>query len=131
MTGVLCYGIRRCAEILLALGRADETRQSLTATHGPNIKTFLLVLDEFLDKDMTSILLNIRAFLKLLVDGVKIGREDGASPPVNVEVQCFIIAHSEKVVKTCADEILVLSYGKIFDFNSAGNVRYPFGMAWI
>lgn len=98
---------RKTFEILLALARTKE--------QGP----YLVVLDEYLDKDIKSVRAQIYKNLLLLCKDE------------NVKLQVLIITHSKSTFLECSDYTVVIHNGRLYDEGIPSKVRYPSQMAWL
>ena len=97
---------RRIFEISLAMSRL--------LGEGPSP---VLVLDEYLDKDVLEVKKKIGKFLRSMC----------ADPEINLQV--FIATHSESVMRECSDWTIVLNRGRLFHQGPPQSVRKPLQLA--
>ncbi|KAJ1443970.1 P-loop containing nucleoside triphosphate hydrolase protein [Ochromonadaceae sp. CCMP2298] len=95
---------RKVFEILLVLARS-----------GP--PPYVLVLDEYLDRDMHSVRLKVVEQLRGLC--------------ASVPLQVFVVTHSKGVLRECTDHAVVLDRGRVWREGSSAGVQTPYNMTWL
>lgn len=103
---------RKVFEILLSLHRSSRNDHN---------QEHLLVLDEYLDKDVPSVRKKVIEFLELLTTK-SLG---------NVKAQVVIITHSKGVMETCSQFTVVLSKGRLYSTGHPSKVMIPAQMTWL
>lgn len=100
---------RKCFEILLAMQRASRK-----ASEGPNgaMWTGILVLDEYLDKDVTVVRQRVALFLRQLIQHSSNNSLSPSSTHVAgaPNVQVLIVTHSRGVMEQCSDYVIALQW---------------------
>jgi ABC-type uncharacterized transport system ATPase subunit len=91
----LLLGQKRLFEILLALSRLDN-----------KMTTPILVLDEYLDKDLRVTLTQVKSTLDKICS--------------EIDAQVFIVTHAKSVVDIFHDDIIALNRGKIYSRQGGG-----------
>mmetsp|Transcript_11028 Transcript_11028/g.18505 ORF Transcript_11028/g.18505 Transcript_11028/m.18505 type:complete len:256 (-) Transcript_11028:15-782(-) len=99
---------RKIVEILLALGR--------TAPASP---PYLLILDEYLDKDLTAVRTKVINSLRALGNDPKL------------QLQVMIITHSKSVLQDCTDYAFALRNGHLFSEGNPSKLSTPGQINWL
>lgn len=107
---------RKSFEMILALLRCKSCVSSTSSSMNPSIHP-ILVLDEYLDKELMPIHIKLKPFLEMLITMLKL--------------QIFIITHSKTVWLNYSDHTVVMHRGRVYDEGKADTVSLPSSLQFI
>jgi peptide/nickel transport system ATP-binding protein len=110
---------RKSFEIILSLLRCQQcsSHPQASSTFSEQSLRAILVLDEYLDKEMTSVHVKIKAFLQSLL--------------TSIDLQVFIVTHAKAVWQTYSDHTIVLHHGRVYDQGTIDRVQLPSSFQFI
>eukprot|EP01038_Epipyxis_sp_PR26KG_P006722 gene6722-9215_t len=103
-----------------------------------NILSYVIVLDEYLDKDMNQIRMKIISNLNSISNQefiINTNNKNLSSAPLEysftLNFQLFIITHSKSTFCSCSDHSIVMHNSRLYDYGLNKKVLLPYQMAWI
>lgn len=132
---------RKIFEILLSMHNSLSNHiQKQQIEHGTTeTLPFLIVLDEYLDKDVPSVRKRVVDFLRLLMslsfDATKGDYSAYSMEKISllqrIQVQVFVITHSKGVLEDCSDYVFALRQGRIHSHGTLAQVDLPRDITWL
>lgn len=104
---------RKIFELFYAILQSEIAQLTAISNNKNSINSYIVILDEYIDKDVASVRSNFFRVLKLLSNHSKF------------QLQVIIITHSKAVFHNFSDKVIVLNNGKLYFQGNPKNAFLP------